>query len=45
MSFFIERAPQYRLFEFDHLKHTREGGGWDREVWTLGWHIVVSRAA
>jgi hypothetical protein len=38
-EFFIDRAPQYRFCEVDHVKHSDT----DREVWAFGRHLVISR--
>jgi hypothetical protein len=35
---FIEPAPQFSLFEADHIKHDP----CNRELWLLGRHIVIS---
>lgn len=37
-EFFFEPAPQFGLFEFDHIRHSAR----DREVWALGCHVVIS---
>lgn len=40
LSFFIEPAPQFSFFEFDHINHSAH----DRELWLMSRHIVISRA-
>jgi len=38
-DFFVDRAPQFGFFEFDHVRHSPR----DRELWFMGRHLVVSK--